>query len=192
VLHSASETAPVWPGRSQWCCKIPHQWQTEKLAWNYAFSWSRPRCRWLHRTPPWHCDASAGASPSITFVWGQAILRLVRATALFVRRDIEACAKAFARKAHRHNWPETNVGAGLPAKRRAGGARSHTRCISSGKHLSALLRSLSELAIGRLCAGFWPISARKTFDVINQHSSSNCRQFPKLALAGRIRLRHRA
>ncbi|TRZ63569.1 outer membrane assembly protein, partial [Pseudomonas alloputida] len=24
-------------------------------------------------------------------------------------------------------WPETNVGAGLPAKRRAGGARSHRR-----------------------------------------------------------------
>jgi hypothetical protein len=35
----------------------------------------------------------------------------VRATALFVRRDIESCAKAFARKPHRQNWPETNVGA---------------------------------------------------------------------------------
>ncbi|TRZ63580.1 outer membrane assembly protein, partial [Pseudomonas alloputida] len=34
---------------------------------------------------------------------------------------------AFARESHRHNWPETNVGAGLPAKRRAGGARSHRR-----------------------------------------------------------------
>jgi hypothetical protein len=30
---------------------------------------------------------------------------------LFVRRDIAPCAKAFARKSHRHNWPETNVGA---------------------------------------------------------------------------------
>ncbi|MCK2118076.1 hypothetical protein MYW52_21585, partial [Pseudomonas juntendi] len=25
--------------------------------------------------------------------------------------DVEACAKAFARKSHRNNWPETNVGA---------------------------------------------------------------------------------
>ncbi|OUS85820.1 hypothetical protein CBP05_02290 [Pseudomonas putida] len=55
------------------------------------------------------------------------LLCQARATALFVRRDIEACAKAFARKSHRPNWPETNVGAGLPAKRRAGGARSHRR-----------------------------------------------------------------
>ncbi|QKL02161.1 hypothetical protein GEV39_12510 [Pseudomonas sp. NY5710] len=61
---------------------------------------------------------------------------------MFVQRDIVSGAKAFARKYHRHNWPETNVGAGLPAKRRAGGARSHRRCISSDKHLSALMRSL--------------------------------------------------
>ncbi|WJD61187.1 hypothetical protein [Pseudomonas kurunegalensis] len=44
-------------------------------------------------------------------------------TALFLRRDIEACAKAFAREAHRNNWPETDVGASLLAMRRAGGAR---------------------------------------------------------------------
>ena len=30
---------------------------------------------------------------------------------MFVRRDIEACTKAFARESHRNNWPETNVGA---------------------------------------------------------------------------------
>ncbi|MPT08340.1 MAG: outer membrane assembly protein, partial [Pseudomonas sp.] len=35
--------------------------------------------------------------------------------------------KAVARARHRMDWPETNVGAGLPAKRRAGGARSHRR-----------------------------------------------------------------
>ncbi|TFF53180.1 hypothetical protein C5609_05105 [Pseudomonas putida] len=52
---------------------------------------------------------------------------------MFVRRDIEACAKAFARKCHRHNWPETNVGAGLPAKRRAGGARSQRRYKTQGR-----------------------------------------------------------
>ncbi|QNV68171.1 hypothetical protein F7661_21815 [Pseudomonas sp. CFA] len=50
-------------------CKAPHQWKTGNRVSNYAFSWSRPRCRWLLRTPPWHCDASAGASPSITRTW---------------------------------------------------------------------------------------------------------------------------
>ncbi|AXQ49461.1 hypothetical protein DZC31_22090 [Stenotrophomonas rhizophila] len=29
---------------------------------------------------------------------------------------------------HRRDWPETNVGAGLSAMRRAGGARSHRHC----------------------------------------------------------------
>ncbi|MGE6564946.1 hypothetical protein ACQKFV_18650, partial [Pseudomonas hunanensis] len=62
--------------------------------------------------------------------------------ALFVRRDIEPCAKAFARKSARNNWPETNVGASAardaPRVRRSisqathlyrhtGGARSHGR-----------------------------------------------------------------
>ncbi|AFO47862.1 outer membrane protein assembly complex, YaeT protein [Pseudomonas putida DOT-T1E] len=44
-----------------------------------------------------------------------------------VDAEVEIGTKAFARESHRHNWPETNVGAGLPAKRRAGGARSHRR-----------------------------------------------------------------
>ncbi|MBP2082081.1 hypothetical protein J3A69_001144 [Pseudomonas putida] len=46
-----------------------------------------------------------------TFVSGQSLLCQGRATALLVRRDIESCAKALARKRHRNNWPETNVGA---------------------------------------------------------------------------------
>ena len=46
-----------------------------------------------------------------TFVSGQLRLRQARATTLLVRRDIEPCTKAFARKSHRNNWPETNVGA---------------------------------------------------------------------------------
>ena len=58
---------------------------------------------------------------------------------MFVRRDIEACAKAFARKCHRHNWPETNVGAGLPAKRRAGGARFHRRSRDDDKHMAVIV-----------------------------------------------------
>ncbi|MEN5142614.1 hypothetical protein [Pseudomonas juntendi] len=53
--------------------------------------------------------ASRG-KPAPTFVSGQYYLCLTRATALFVRRDIEVYAKAFARKSHRNNWPETNVG----------------------------------------------------------------------------------
>ncbi|QKL02459.1 hypothetical protein GEV39_14115 [Pseudomonas sp. NY5710] len=40
--------------------------------------------------------------------------------------------KAVARVRHRQYWPETNVGAGLPAKRRAGGARSNSRCRCYG------------------------------------------------------------
>ncbi len=76
--------------------------------------------------------------PAPTFVSGQSILCLARATALLVRRDIDIGTKAFARKSHRHNWPETNVGAGLPAKRRAGGARSRRRRMCRGGHLAAL------------------------------------------------------
>ncbi len=72
--------------------------------------------------------------PAPTLVSGQSLLRPARATALFVRRDIEVCAKAFARKCHRHNWPETNVGAGLPAKRRAGGARFAPQHQPQGIH----------------------------------------------------------
>ncbi|KKK08134.1 hypothetical protein O162_33015 [Pseudomonas putida SJ3] len=33
---------------------------------------------------------------------------------MFVRLDIEPCAKAIALLCHRTDWPETNVGAGLP------------------------------------------------------------------------------
>ncbi|OUS79345.1 hypothetical protein CBP05_25575 [Pseudomonas putida] len=63
---------------------------------------------------------------------------------MLVRRDIEIGTKAFARESHRHNWPETNVGAGLPAKRRAGGARStHRRRTQAGWALD--LRTAAEL-----------------------------------------------
>ncbi|MCE1118542.1 hypothetical protein LU692_25050, partial [Pseudomonas sp. NMI795_08] len=41
----------------------------------------------------------------------------------------------------RSNWPETDVGAGLPAMRRAGGARSQERCKNTGEHLVAVMRS---------------------------------------------------
>ncbi|APO81076.1 hypothetical protein BL240_06195 [Pseudomonas putida] len=44
----------------------------------------------------------------------------------------------------RNNWPETDVGAGLPAMRRAGGARSHRRSRCCGEHLAALTRSFSK------------------------------------------------
>ena len=39
-----------------------------------------------------------------------------RATAWFVRRAIEPCAKAFARKILRNNWPEKNVGASASSR----------------------------------------------------------------------------
>ncbi len=45
------------------------------------------------------------------------------------------------RQWHRHNWPETDVGAGLLAKRRAGGARSQGRRKNQGMHLAALTQS---------------------------------------------------
>ena len=35
---------------------------------------------------------------------------------LFVRRDIAPYTKAFARNTHRHNWPETNVGASASSR----------------------------------------------------------------------------
>jgi len=50
--------------------------------------------------------------------------------------DIEWNTQGVARQWHRLNWPETNVGAGLPAMRRAGGARSHWRQRNKGGHLS--------------------------------------------------------
>ncbi|PKI23998.1 hypothetical protein CXB65_10830 [Pseudomonas monteilii] len=54
---------------------------------------------------------------------------------MFVRRDIEPCARAFARKSHRHNWPGTNVGASLLAMRRAGGARCKPCYTTQDMHL---------------------------------------------------------
>jgi len=50
---------------------------------------------------------------------------------------------------HRHGHVATNVGATLVAMRRAGGARSHRRCIPCGQHLPALMRSLWKLACRR-------------------------------------------
>ncbi|PJX12346.1 hypothetical protein CQW32_01695 [Pseudomonas putida] len=93
-------------------------------------------CCGADRAPP--ARRFAG-KPAPTFVSGQYRLCQTRATALFVRRDIETCAKAFARKCHRHNWPETNVGAGLPAKRRAGGARFHRRSRYDDKHMAVIV-----------------------------------------------------
>ncbi|RIZ41733.1 hypothetical protein CIK02_19375 [Pseudomonas putida] len=48
----------------------------------------------------------------------------MRATALAHVSISRRTNKAVARDWCRRDWPETNVGAGLPAKRRAGGARS--------------------------------------------------------------------
>ncbi|AXQ49118.1 hypothetical protein DZC31_19875 [Stenotrophomonas rhizophila] len=39
-------------------------------------------------------------------------------------RDVSPCQQGGSCWRHRNNWPETDVGAGLPAMRRAGGARS--------------------------------------------------------------------
>ncbi len=106
---------------------------------------TRGSTRWwwwgADRAPP--ARRFAG-KPAPTFVSGQSILCQERAIALFVRRDIEPCARAFARKSHRHNWSETNVGAGLPATRRAGGARSHRRHTTCGKHPAALTQPQAE------------------------------------------------
>ncbi|MFY0731818.1 hypothetical protein J1D76_23980, partial [Pseudomonas sp. NFX15] len=41
---------------------------------NYDFSWTRPRCRWLFRLPPWRIDASAWASPSN---YGLAVVQII-------------------------------------------------------------------------------------------------------------------
>ncbi len=45
------------------------------------------------------------------------------------------------RQWHRHNWPETDVGPGLPGKRRAGGARSQGRYNTIDYRLVAMMRS---------------------------------------------------
>ncbi|MNH00074.1 hypothetical protein D3C79_592600 [compost metagenome] len=49
--------------------------------------------------------------------------------------DIVSYKQGVARARHRRDWPETDVGAGLPAMRRAGGARSHRRQTAQGMHL---------------------------------------------------------
>ncbi|AYN13109.1 hypothetical protein CHN49_25850 [Pseudomonas putida] len=53
--------------------------------------------------------------------------------------------KAVARARHRMDWPETNVGAGLPAKRRAGGARSIPQHKSQARNGKVQLFWLSML-----------------------------------------------
>jgi len=68
------------------------------------------------------------------------LLRLFRASnacanardALFVRHDIEPCAKAFARKSHRTDWPETNVGASF-ARDAPRGRRSISRAPTTSR-----------------------------------------------------------
>ncbi len=65
--------------------------------------------------------------PAPTLVSGQLGLWDLRANALAHASISRRTNKAVARAWHRTDWPETNVGAGLPAKRRAGGARSHRR-----------------------------------------------------------------
>ncbi len=47
--------------------------------------------------------------------------------------DIQGNTQGVARQRHRQYWPETNVGAGLPAMRRAGGARSPRRRKTQGE-----------------------------------------------------------
>ncbi len=66
------------------------------------------------------------------FVSGQLFLWDLRANALAHASILRRTNKAVARAWHRTDWPETNVGAGLPAKRRAGGARSHRRRKPNG------------------------------------------------------------
>ncbi|POA83445.1 hypothetical protein C1882_18720 [Pseudomonas sp. FW305-E2] len=56
----------------------------------------------------------------------------MRANALAHASISRRTNKAVARVWHRRYWPETNVGAGLPAKRRAGGARSQRRYKTQG------------------------------------------------------------
>ncbi|AZL74197.1 hypothetical protein EI693_14345 [Pseudomonas oryziphila] len=51
---------------------------------------------------------------------------------------------------HRHNWPETNVGAGLPAMRRAGGARSPSQQTPDGEHLQIKKSAQGGLAIAHV------------------------------------------
>ncbi len=81
----------------------------------------------------------------------------VRATALFVRHNIEACAKAFARQSPRHNWPETNVGAS-----KARDAPRGRRSISQALHI-AWQPPVSPDAIPVRLAGNMPRSHQPRF-----------------------------
>jgi len=65
------------------------------------------------------------------------------------------------RQWHRHNWPETDVGAGLLAKRRAGGARSQGRHKTQAMHLAALMRFHDRLLGAPLEISSWPPSASR-------------------------------
>jgi len=67
-----------------------------------------------------------------TFVSGQLRQSRARATALFVRRDIAPCTKAFARKSPRNNWPETNVGASF-ARDAPRGRRSIAQTLKTSR-----------------------------------------------------------
>ncbi|MDF3174331.1 hypothetical protein P3C22_20190, partial [Pseudomonas sp. ER28] len=57
----------------------------------------------------------------------------MRATALFVQRDIAPCSKMLARKSLRNNWPETNVGASA-ARDAPRGRRSISQALNMLRH----------------------------------------------------------
>ncbi len=88
-------------------------------------------CWGANRAPPTRRFAG---KPAPTFVSGQLCLWHLRANALAHTSISRRTNKAVARARHRRDWPETNVGAGLPAKRRAGGARSPRQHINIAVH----------------------------------------------------------
>jgi hypothetical protein len=73
--------------------------------------------------------ASRG-KPAPTFVSGQYLLHPLARGPLFARRDIEWYAKGYARQCLRNDWPETNVGAGLP-REAPRGRRSVSQALKS-------------------------------------------------------------
>ncbi|AXQ47123.1 hypothetical protein DZC31_06335 [Stenotrophomonas rhizophila] len=60
---------------------------------------------------------------------------------LLASADASPCQQGGPCWLHRSNWPETDVGAGLPAMRRAGGARSHRRWSFQGMHIHRRCRT---------------------------------------------------
>jgi len=93
-----------------------------------ADQWCSSRClyRLEDRAPP----ARRIASNARSYVcFGPVTPVPVGATALFVRRDIETCAKAVARVCPRNNWPETNVGASV-ARDAPRGRRSISQALN--------------------------------------------------------------